>query len=319
MKISVVIPMFNEARHIGRTLDGIRRAADFSRLDCELWVVDNGSTDAGPCIAAEHGARVLHYPGLSIGALRNRGVEAGGGDWLAFVDADIETPGNWLSIWKDVHEACRADVLALECDTPADAPWFARVWQHRNLAAGQRGRPRDWLTTQNLCMTRSWFERVGGFDERLPTGEDKEFTLRLHRAGARLLRLPAPAVLHWGYERNWREWLGKEYWRQSGHLQLIRGNARLRLLRFPLFCLGTGLCSLFALAMLLFARPLPAILALFPGLLAAFALSLRQSVPYRQPVFTLQLTVLHWLRLHVGAAALWAGFCKRAAWRPERG
>ncbi|MDR1349436.1 MAG: glycosyltransferase [Zoogloeaceae bacterium] len=319
MKISVVIPMFNEARHIGRTLDSIRRAADFARLDYELLVVDNGSTDAGPHIAAEHGARVLEYPGLSIGALRNRGAEAGSGDWLAFVDADIEAPDDWLAIWKDVHEQRRADVFALECDVPADAPWFARVWQRRKLAADRRERLRDWLTTQNLCMARSWFERVGGFDERLLTVEDKEFTLRLRRAGARLLSLSAPAVLHWGYEQSWREWLGKEYWRQSSHLRLIRGNVRLRLLRFPLLCLGVAAFTLLALAALLFAYPLLAILALLPGLLAALALSLRQSVKYRQPVFTLQLAGLHWLRLHMGAAALCSGICKRPVRRPGRG
>ncbi|MDR0673535.1 MAG: glycosyltransferase [Zoogloeaceae bacterium] len=312
MKISVVIPMFNEARHIGRTLASIRRAADFARIECELLVVDNGSTDDGPRIAVAQGARVLDYPGISIGALRNRGVEAATGDGLAFVDADIEVPPDWLTVWRDIHDRRSADVLALVCDIPADAPWFARVWQYR----GNR-RARDWLATSNLCMPRSWFLRVGGFDEGLRTSEDKDFTLRLHRVGARLLSLPAPKVIHWGYERSWREWLGKEYWRQSGGLKLIQTGGGLRALRFPLLCAGVAASTLVALALALVC-PLPAALALLPGLLAAFVLVLRQRAS-RHPLFMTQLMALHWLRLHVAAAALLSGFFRRPARRPERG
>ncbi|MDR2365581.1 MAG: glycosyltransferase [Zoogloeaceae bacterium] len=313
MKISVVIPMFNEARHIGRTLASICRAADCADIECELLAADNGSTDDGARIAAAHGARVLDCPGVSIGALRNRGADLATGDWLAFIDADIEVPPDWLAIWRGIHARDEADVLALACDTPAEAPWFARVWQYRDLAVGQR----DWLTTQNLCMARSWLERVGGFDERLRAGEDKDFTLRLRRAGARLLSLPAPTVMHWGYERSWREWLGKEYWRQSGHLQLIGADASLRVLRFPLLCAGVASSSLFLLAAALICS-LPVALALLPGLLAAFGFALRQRA-YRHPIFMAQLMALHWLRLHITALALLSSLLGRHARRPERG
>ncbi|MEX5612635.1 glycosyltransferase, partial [Pseudomonas protegens] len=58
-RISVIVPMYNEARHITRTLDSVLRAARAATLDCELIVVDNGSTDQGPQRARELGARVL--------------------------------------------------------------------------------------------------------------------------------------------------------------------------------------------------------------------------------------------------------------------
>ena len=52
-RISIVIPMFNEARHIGRTLLAAQKAAFAANIDCELIVVDNGSTDEGPHIARQ--------------------------------------------------------------------------------------------------------------------------------------------------------------------------------------------------------------------------------------------------------------------------
>lgn len=319
-RISVIVPMFNEERHIARTLDSVSSAAAVAGLECELIVVDNGSRDQGPLLAMQHGARVLHYPGLSIGALRNRGAASANGDWLAFLDADIEVPLNWLLLWKNAQANGRADVFALDCDAPRSAPWFARAWQRRSLSGNQRERLLQWLPTPNLCMARVWFKRIGGFDESLRTGEDKDFGLRLNRAGARQLSLSTPVVRHWGFEGSWREWSAKEFWRQSSHLQLLKNSgSSLRLLRFPLLCLGTGLLSLLAVLCLLSGQWSGAGALLLLGSLPPLGLALRQSYRHRDPLFLLQLWLLHWLRLHLGAAALVQGFFNRTAVRPDRG
>lgn len=117
-RISIVIPMFNEARHIGRTLLAAQKAAHAADIECELIVVDNGSTDEGPHIARQFGATVLVLPGLLIGALRNRGTAIASGEWLAFIDADIEMPENWLKPLFDIEASGQADVFALDLHTP---------------------------------------------------------------------------------------------------------------------------------------------------------------------------------------------------------
>ncbi|SDI20319.1 glycosyltransferase [Pseudomonas panipatensis] len=320
-RISIVVPMYNEARHIGRTLDSALRAARLAELECELLVVDNGSSDDGPRLARERGARVLVHPGLAIGALRNRGAQAASGDCLAFLDADIEVPADWLCIWRQTRESDRADILALDCDTPAEAPWFARAWQRRSLSGRRRAALlREWLPTPNLCLERHWFEQVGGFDEVLRSGEDKDFGLRLGGAGARQLSLAQPLAWHWGYEGNWREWLGKELWRQGSHLQLLRSlGPSLRLLRFPLLCLGVLLLSLAAVLNLLGGHCALAAGLLLPGLLGALLLAARQAWKRRDGGLLLQLWPLHWIRLHLGGAALILSLLKRNARRPARG
>ncbi len=319
--LSIVIPMFNEARHIGRTLQSAYKAAHAAGLECELIVVDNGSCDQGPEIARSLGAHVLSLPGLHIGALRNRGAAAASGDWLAFLDADIEVPPNWLTLLLELETQGHADVLALDCDTPQVAPWFARAWQSRTL------RPRNpavhaapWLPTPNLLLRRQWFDRVGGFDESLRTGEDKDLTQRLRQAGARLVSVSNPVTLHWGYEGSWGEWLGKEMWRQGSHLQLLRKNGwNLRSLRLPMLSLAAWLLELTALSTLPGEHWDSALQLLLVAALPGLVLSLRQSLKLRNPLLSLQLWGLHWIRLHLVGVVFVMSLCNWNARRPARG
>lgn len=319
-RVGIVIPMFNERRHIGRTLKAARVAAEAAGVACELIVVDNGSSDGSPRIAQALGARVLNMPGLSIGALRNRGAAACDCEWLAFLDADIEVPEHWLSRLLTLHEQQVADVFALDCDTPHQAPWFAIAWQRRTLRAGELLHRQPWLPSPNLLMPRHWFEAVNGFDEQLRSGEDKDFTLRLSSAGARLAVLRDPVVLHWGFEASWREWLGKEMWRQGSHLQLLRSHgASLRLLRFPALSLGAWLLDAMALSALLDGFPHLGLALVLLASLPALGLSLRQSLKHREPRLILQLWGLHFIRLHLAGIAFVLSLFNLSTRRPARG
>lgn len=319
--ISIVIPMFNEARHIGRTLLAAQKAAHAANVECELIVVDNGSTDQGPHIARQFGAQVLILPGLLIGALRNRGTAIATGDWLAFIDADIEMPENWLKPLFDIEASGQADVFALDLHTPAEAPWYATAWQRRTLrVSSQTSHVVDWLPSANLLMRRRWFDKVGGFNETLRTGEDKEFTLRLHEQGARLLSINDNVALHWGYEMNWREWMGKELWRQGSHLQLLRTHGfSLRLLRFPMLSLFVWLLDFLAISALLDGFPHHAAIMVAITSLPGLVLSLRQSAKHHDIGLILQLWGLHWVRLHLAGAAFILSLCHWNARRPARG
>ncbi|MDU9042192.1 glycosyltransferase [Pseudomonas corrugata] len=317
-RVSIVIPMYNEARHIGRTLRAAQEAARQAQLECELIVVDNGSDDHGPRIANELGARVLIVPGVHIGALRNRGAAVAHGDWLAFIDADIEMPANWLKLLLKL-EGHQGDVLGLDLDTPCQAPWFAEAWQRRSQRPGSHRLDRvQWLPSANLLMRRSWFERVGGFDETLRTGEDKDFSLRLGQLDAQLLLVNECVALHWGYEGSWREWMSKELWRQGSHLQLLRSHGpSLRLLRFPMLSIAAWGLDLLALVALLQGHLHLVLILLLITSLPPLFLSLRQS--RRDPRLTLQLWALHGVRLHLTGAALLLNLCHWNVRRPARG
>ncbi|MGH8388084.1 MAG: glycosyltransferase [Pseudomonas sp.] len=320
-RISIIFPMYNEARHIARTLLAAQHAADAAGIECELIVVDNGSTDQGAQIARQFGAHVLDMPGLFIGALRNCGAQAATGEWLAFVDADIEVPEDWLTHLLKLEEADVADVFSLDLHTPAQAPWYATAWQQRTLRPSRHTvQIVDWLPSANLLMRREWFEKVGGFNETLRTGEDKDFSLRQSAEGARLLSINENIALHWGYEMNWREWMGKEMWRQGSHLQLLRSHGiSLRLLRFPLLSIAAWLLDFMAISALFNGYLHEAVIMLLLTTLPALVLSLRQSLKHRDIGLTLQLWGLHWVRLHLAGGAFILSLCRWNARRPARG
>jgi glycosyltransferase involved in cell wall biosynthesis len=104
VKISIVIPAFNEERLLGESLLQIKTAAGaFTKhgWETELIVCDNNSTDRTAEIARAAGATVVFEPINQIARARNSGAAAATGDWLVFVDADSHpTPG----LFQDVAE-----------------------------------------------------------------------------------------------------------------------------------------------------------------------------------------------------------------------
>src|SRR5947209_3795753 len=92
MRVSVIIPLYNKAPYVRRTLDSVR-AQTFA--DYEVIVVDDGSTDGGAAVVEGFGDprfRLIAQPNAGPGAARNRGLAEAGGEFVAFLDADDE----WL-------------------------------------------------------------------------------------------------------------------------------------------------------------------------------------------------------------------------------
>ncbi|QMU98128.1 glycosyltransferase family 2 protein [Microbacterium esteraromaticum] len=93
MRLSVVIPVRNDAELLARCLSALRpqtRPAD------EVIVVDNASSDASAAVAADGGARVLSCPEPGIPAAAAAGYDAAGGDLILRLDADCIPPRTWI-------------------------------------------------------------------------------------------------------------------------------------------------------------------------------------------------------------------------------
>jgi glycosyltransferase involved in cell wall biosynthesis len=91
VKVSVIVPAYNEERLLGETLLHIKRAMEVltkREWSTELIVCDNNSTDRTAQIAREAGATIVFEPINQIARARNCGAAAATGDWFVFVDAD---------------------------------------------------------------------------------------------------------------------------------------------------------------------------------------------------------------------------------------
>jgi glycosyltransferase involved in cell wall biosynthesis len=180
MKVSVVVPAFNEERLLAGSLAAIQhamRAFD----DAELIVCDNNSTDRTAEIARAVGARVVFEPVNQIARARNAGAAQASGDWLLFVDAD-SYPAREL--FAEVLAAIRSGrclaggaTVTLETDD-ALIRWWVAAWN----ALSRRMR---WAAGSFIFCETTAFREVGGFDERLYAGEEIELFRALKRLARR--------------------------------------------------------------------------------------------------------------------------------------
>ena len=124
MKISVVIPAFNEEKYLPRTLEKV--GASLEDVDCawEIIVVDNESTDKTAQIAKDFGAKVFTETQHNIAKVRNAGVKNSSGDVLIFVDADTLVPETLFKKIADVmkNDKCFDGAVGVEYEK------FERKW-----------------------------------------------------------------------------------------------------------------------------------------------------------------------------------------------
>lgn len=91
IKVSVIVPVYNEEQYISSTLDSI---INQNFKDFELIVVDDGSTDNTLKIVNDKlsdskiNHKIIHQENNGVSSARNRGIEESCGEYIVFVDAD---------------------------------------------------------------------------------------------------------------------------------------------------------------------------------------------------------------------------------------
>jgi glycosyltransferase involved in cell wall biosynthesis len=180
VKISVIVPAFNEEKLLDASLARIQTAAAvFARRawDFELIVCDNNSTDRTAEIARAAGARVVFEPFNQIARARNTGAAAATGDWLVFVDADSHPSAELFAEVAEqvVSRTCLAGGATIRLDEERwVAGLIARLWNY----ASRAGR---WLAGSFIFVEAATFRQIGGFSHDLFAGEELELSQRLKK------------------------------------------------------------------------------------------------------------------------------------------
>lgn len=136
--VSVIVPLYNKARHVKRALASITRQTE---SDLEIIVVDDGSTDDGAAVAAQHRDGRLHVvqqQNRGPGAARNRGLMMSSGQLIAFLDADDEWLPTYVEQAVNALRQLEPDVAAHTCtyiDEPSGRD-SSRLWRRRGFEPG---------------------------------------------------------------------------------------------------------------------------------------------------------------------------------------
>ena len=206
MKIdySIVIPVYNEEAILEKTICQLQQAMQSEKLNGEIIVCDNNSSDRSAEVATNAGARVVFEPINQISRARNTGAQAANGRYLVFVDADTEVPPALLQTALRNLESgncCGGGAkLAVANDSPLPVRTVLGFWnllsKGLRLAAG--------------CFVycrKDDFAAVGGFSEKYYATEEIWFVRALKRHARRFKRkfivISEPKVITSDRKLNW--------------------------------------------------------------------------------------------------------------------
>lgn len=223
-RISILMVALNEARHVPGVVSCLRNLRRPAGVTLETVLVDGGSRDGTAEAARAAGIdHVLVLPGASIPVCRNAAARAATGDWIAYIDADVEVAANWLETALPFLLETERALIAWPAAPPEPMTWLQAAWQFHWLHKNRRFE--DWMghrvirhegfrlaTTRNMVLHRAVFDTVGGFDEVLTTGEDTDFAFRAYMAGIPVAGVPDLKAVHRGEPATLRQFFRQQLW-----------------------------------------------------------------------------------------------------------
>ena len=208
--VSIIVPAFNEAVYIEKCLTSLQNQA-YPRQQYEIILVDNGSVDDTLSIGKKYADIVLSVQGVHVSAVRNFGARNARGSIYAFIDADCVADFSWVKNAVDliVETLC---ICGSRCRVPDGGTWVERAW-FGDMATERH--ETVYINSGNLVVPASIFNSLGGFNEKLVSGEDYEFCLRASNHG-RIISDPGVGVVHYGYPKTLHQFYSREVWHGIG-------------------------------------------------------------------------------------------------------
>lgn len=210
VKFSVVIPTYNEARYLDKTLCALKNQVF---KDFEVIVKDGKSLDETVRIAKKFTKKVVSIRDFSAGDARNQGARLAEGEILVFMDADTLLPPETLARFCELMSD--ESVVGASCrKVPESGNILDRLlYEFVNISTFVSG----WMGVGGAhgnCMVikRIVFERIGGFNPNIIVAEEQELVRRASKFGRYVFLLDHSVVENprrlqrWGRLRLYKAW-----------------------------------------------------------------------------------------------------------------
>lgn len=193
MKLSIIIPAYNEESRIGDCLRSIEAEVGRANSDVEIIVVNNASVDETKKIAESfRGVTVIDESQKGIVFARAAGFAASHGDLIANIDADTKMPQGWVTrVMKEFSDNDNLVALSgpyiyydLSVFTRAMVKIFYALGLIVHLFNQHVLRVGAMLQGGNFVVRRDALMRIGGYDTTISFyGEDTDIARRISRVG----------------------------------------------------------------------------------------------------------------------------------------
>src|SRR3989338_244730 len=204
--VSIIVPCFNEERHIAECLDSIL-ANNYPAGKAEILVVDGMSKDRTREIIqrysipnTQYSIRLLDNPKVITPAAMNIGIQSAKGDVIIKMDAHCVYAKDYISKCVRHLRESNADNVGgvLKAVPPKNTLMAKAIALSLSHVFGVGGsyfrtgadQPREVDTVAFGCYRREVFEKIGPYDERMEKTEDLELNYRLGKAGGRIMLFP---------------------------------------------------------------------------------------------------------------------------------
>ena len=207
IKTSIVIATYNGGDRISALVDSL---LPFLNEQRELVVVDDGSADNTREIVSSltYGVQnfLLHtIPNSGRSIARNVGANSARGEWVVFLDDDIEINPEFLSRHEAIKEKFPDSWVTGTVRQKIENIPHADFLRFRSRLDYDRAHARpdtlglievDSFSTQQLCVRTDLFRKVGGFHQGLRDCEDFELSVRVRDAGYKIFHDSKNVVFH---------------------------------------------------------------------------------------------------------------------------
>ena len=208
-KISVIIPCYNQASVLARSLQALAEQVE-KDCDFEIIIVDDGSSDNTRDIVRsfiQHNNIKVTYitqQNQGVAAARNNGASHAGSSILLFLDADIISEPDMVSEHLQFHTEYfgETEVALGAVEMAAGLTHRRQIRQHETRLSFNPAKISDipwyYLRGSSISLKRSFFEKAGGFSvEMRSASEDTELGYRLSQLGMKLKYLPFAHGYHY--------------------------------------------------------------------------------------------------------------------------